>query len=151
MSTRLWMHEKGVNMISATQMSLQSNCFGVAGLYGDTAENRSRLCEFRPFLFEQLSPMFAVSQGSKQGCWNTPVSLIMWRENNGETRKKGQSLKDTELQIKLIFMRMGSADKMLCLETSLSAFLKLCFLFPTVFLSENSDLTSLSFLRQTSC
>lgn len=145
------MHEKGVNMISATQMSLQSNCFGVAGLYGDTAENRSRLCEFRPFLFEQLSPMFAVSHGSKQGCWNTPVSLIMWRENNGETWKKGQSLKDIGLQIKLIFMRMGSADKMLCLETSLSAFLKLCFLFPTVFLSENSDLTFLSFLSQTSC
>lgn len=32
--------------------------------------------------------VFTVSQGSKQGCLNTPVSLIKWRENNGETQDK---------------------------------------------------------------
>ena len=45
-----------VGLIAATQMSLQGKCLGVSGVYGDTAENRIRPWEFRPFLFEQLSP-----------------------------------------------------------------------------------------------
>lgn len=45
-----------VGLISATQMSLQSKCLGVSGVYGGTAENKIRLSAFRPFLFKQLSP-----------------------------------------------------------------------------------------------
>jgi len=45
-----------VGLISAAQTSLQSKVLGVGGFYCSTAENRIRLCESRPFLFEQLSP-----------------------------------------------------------------------------------------------
>lgn len=45
-----------VGLTSATGMSQQSELSGVSGVYGDTAENRIRPWEFRPFLFEQLSP-----------------------------------------------------------------------------------------------